>query len=197
MQSEILIIDIETTGLVPKGATWENEFQLFPHVVQISWIFEEQEKDFIIKPEGWIIPAEVSEIHGITQERAESEGVYFLEVVKEIANDATRAAKIAGHNLYFDLSIIKANVLKFGLSEFLQTILNPAFDKSKRIDTMNKTIKFVGAKFPDSNRLKFPRLEELYFKLFSEEFPAHNALEDCRAVKRCLPELIQKGIIQL
>lgn len=198
MQSEnILFLDIETTGLVPKGATYEADFLLFPHVVQLSWIVGEIEKDFIIRPEGWIIPAEATEIHGITQEIANEKGRRLIDVLEELIIDAKECPKIIGHNIYFDISIIKANALKLGLVAALQDHINPALDKTKRIDTMMKTIKFCGLKQEGSNRAKFPSLVDLYFKLFAEEFPAHNSMEDCRAMKRCLPELVKLGIIEL
>ena len=45
---------------------------------------------------------------------------------------------------------------------------------------------------------KFPTLEELYNKCFpGETFPAHDALEDVKACKRCIPVLVENGIIEL
>ena len=38
---------------------------------------------------------------------------------------------------------------------------------------------------------KYPRLEELYFKLFQENFDAHNALNDVKATARCFWELYE------
>ena len=70
--------------------------------------------------------------------------------------------------------------------------------KGKRIDTMMKTIRFVGACYENGKPGKFPKLEELYAKLFNgATFQAHNALEDVRALRKCLPELVQLGIIEL
>lgn len=63
---------------------------------------------------------------------------------------------------------------------------------------MMKTIKFVGALFSNGRPGKFPQLEELYSKLFpGETFPVHDALEDIRALRRCVPELVNLGIIEL
>ena len=70
-----------------------------------------------------------------------------------------------------------------------------ALDKSKRIDTMMKTIKFCGIKQNNSNRLKFPQLKELYWELFMEEFDAHKAGSDVMATKRCYERLVEIGII--
>lgn len=63
---------------------------------------------------------------------------------------------------------------------------------------MMKTIKFVGALYSNGRPGKYPKLEELYSKLFpGETFPAHDALEDIRALRRCVPELVNLGIIEL
>lgn len=70
--------------------------------------------------------------------------------------------------------------------------------KGKRIDTMMKTIKFVGELKENGKPGKFPKLSELYEKLFpGEHFPAHNALDDVRALVRCVPVLVDKGVIEL
>ena len=61
---------------------------------------------------------------------------------------------------------------------------------------MMKTIKFVGALYSNGRPGKYPKLEELYSKLFpGETFPAHDALEDVKACKRCIPVLVENGII--
>ncbi|MBR3480843.1 MAG: hypothetical protein IKH32_09190 [Prevotella sp.] len=43
---------------------------------------------------------------------------------------------------------------------------------------------------------KFPKLQELYWKLFGEDFDdAHNAMSDIEATERCFWELKKSGII--
>jgi DNA polymerase-3 subunit alpha len=69
-----------------------------------------------------------------------------------------------------------------------------SLDKSKRIDLMYKTIKFVGARKKNGSG-KFPTLIELYWKLFEKSFPAHDAGEDVKATKRCYDELVKMGMI--
>ena len=73
--SNICVFDCETTGLPPKGAKWDVDFAEFPNIVQLAWAVNEKERSFIIKPEGWKIPEASIEVHGITAERANAEGV--------------------------------------------------------------------------------------------------------------------------
>lgn len=191
-----LIFDTETCGLVPKGADYKTDFEQFPHIVQLSWYFNGEYHDYIIKPEVWTIPEEAAKIHGITTEIALEKGTPMPIILARFIRDCYDAEKLIAHNSYFDISVIKANLRReFGVDHEAITDSDLALDKSKRIDTMMKTIKFVGAKFKDGKVGKFPTLVELYTKLFGETFNAHNALDDVKATKRCYEELIRLKII--
>lgn len=193
----VLVFDSETTGLPAKGANYAVDFEQFPHVVQLAWWINGVHKSYIVKPDGWEIPEEATKIHGITTEQALKEGVPFAKIADEYIHDCMVADIIIGHNIYFDSSIIKANILRLGMPNYYNDLVEPAMDKSKRICTMMKTIKFVDAKFENGRGGKFPRLEELYEKLFDDSFPAHNAHEDVKATLRCVEELLKIGIIEI
>jgi len=196
--SDVCFFDAETTGIPAKGLKWESDFSQFPDIVQLSWKFGDIEKDYIIKPQGWDIPQEAAEIHGITTEIALEKGVPFSIVIDEFLTDAEKAPLISAHNIYFDTSMIKANVLHYCGKQYYDEMCDRALDKSKRIDTMMKTIKFVGALHTNGRLGKFPTLVELHEKLFpGETFEAHNALADVKALSRCLPKLVELGIIEL
>lgn len=196
--SDLLPFDTETTGLVPKGSKWESDFNQFPYIVSLSWIAGGYERDFIIKPDGWVIPIESSEIHGITMDVANENGVPMKDALIAFVTDCQKYPLLVAHNIYFDISIIKANIIRELGIEWYYLNADDALHKSKRIDTMKSSIKFVGATFANSKRLKFPSLEELYDKCFpGQSFPAHNSLEDVKAVVRCLPVLLENEIIQL
>ena len=48
----------------------------WPHAVQVGWILckpdgsVEEERDYIVKPDGWTIPDAAAKVHGITTDRA-------------------------------------------------------------------------------------------------------------------------------
>lgn len=47
-------------------------------------------------------------------------------------------------------------------------------------------------------KLKFPNLGELYARCFpGETFHAHDALDDTKAVARCLPVILELGLVEL
>ena len=192
-----LFFDTETTGLPPKNAKWSVDYMSFPHIVQLSWKCSDKDvvHDYIIKPDGYEIPVEATNIHGISTEKALKEGIFLKDVLDKFLKDCEDAIKVVGHNTYFDTSIIKANVLR--ITQEINTIerVIEAIHKSKRIDTMMKTIKFCSMKQRKGNRLKYPTLLELHNKLFNCSFDAHNAKEDVLATERCFNELVRIGVI--
>lgn len=196
--NNICFYDVETTGVVAKGLEWDKDFMSFPKVVQLSWYINGIEKDYIIQPEGWEIPPEVVAIHGISTEMAHEKGVPFASIIDEFIEDCEHAYLLIGHNIYFDTSILKAMILRIMGREYYDRKVDSALYKGKRIDTMYKTIKFVGAKKANGAGGKFPSLVELYAKVFDgATFPAHNSLEDVRALVRCIPFLVENGLIEL
>ena len=194
----VLFFDCETTGIPERNWRWEEDFDKFPHIVQLSWMHGNIVENHIIRPEGWEIPESTVEVHGITTEYALEHGEPFAGVVDMFINDCHDAALICGHNIYFDTSIIKANILRdLGSEYYSASGVRDALDKGKRIDTMRSTMKWVDARMANG-RLKFPNLSELYSRCFpGESFPAHDALEDVKAVARCLPVLVEQGLVEL
>ena len=191
-----VIFDTETTGIPPKGSHWEKDFMQFPYIVQLSWKRSDQVhvNDYIIN-NGVDIPEAATAVHGITQERVDASNHTFFEVVSFFLHDCKHADHIIAHNGYFDISITKANILRdYGRGSLFEKALE-RLHKDKRIDTMMKTIKFCSIPFANGKGTKWPKLEELYFKLFNESFPAHNAKEDVLATERCYLELVKRGII--
>lgn len=195
---DVLFFDTETTGIPDRSAKWDVDFADYPHIVQIAWMRGEKMESHIIRPDGWTIPDDVVSVHGITTEFALANGEPFAAVVDQFIQDAHDAGLICAHNIHFDTSIIKANILReLGREYYDANDVESALYKGKRIDTMRPTMKWVDAR-TETNRLKFPKLEELYDRCFpGETFPAHDALEDVKAVARCLPVILENGLVEL
>ena len=191
---QILYFDTETTGLPPKDAKWETDYEQFPRICQLSWIYAGREENHIIRPDGWVIPQEATDVHGITNEYAQEHGEPLADVMGKFIADCYTAKLICGHNVYFDISTVKSELMrKASFDQFA----DDALYKGKRIDTMRPTMKWVDARMANG-RLKFPNLSELYSRCFpGETFPAHNAIEDVKAVARCLPVIVELGLVEL
>ena len=74
-----LFYDTETTGLPDWHQPSDGPQQ--PHIVQLAACLVDLDTretidsmDMIIRPDGWVIPDDVAEVHGITTERATAEG---------------------------------------------------------------------------------------------------------------------------
>lgn len=196
--NDVLFFDTETTGIPDRSFKWDTDYAQYPHVVQLAWIHGCKVESHIIKPDGWEIPDETVEIHGISMEKAMTEGEPFAVVVDKFITDCLDAGLICGHNIHFDTAIIKANILReLGREYYDANDVESALYKGKRIDTMRPTMKWVDARMANG-RLKFPNLTELYSRCFpGQTFPAHDALEDAKAVARCLPVILAMNLVEL
>ena len=195
---DVLFFDTETTGIPDRAHKWDVDFMEYPHVVQMAWIHGCKVENHIIRPDGWEIPQETVDVHGITTEYALEHGEPFASVVDMFIQDCHDAGLICGHNIHFDTGIVKANILReLGREYYDANDVETALYKGKRIDTMRPTMKWVDARMANG-RLKFPNLSELYSRCFpGETFPAHDAIEDVKAVARCLPVILELGLVEL
>ena len=195
---DVLFFDTETTGIPDRSAKWDVDFMEYPRIVQMAWMIGDRAESHIIRPDGWEIPEETVEIHGITTEYAMEHGEPFVFVIDRFIAFAQKAGLLCGHNIHFDTGIVKANILReLGHEYYDANDVESALFKGKRIDTMRPTMKWVDARM-SNGRLKFPNLGELYSRCFpGETFPAHDALADTKAVARCLPVILELGLVEL
>lgn len=195
---DVLFFDTETTGIPDRSAKWDVDFMTYPRIVQIAWMIGEHSESHIIRPEGWEIPEETVAVHGITTEYAMENGEPFVFVMDRFIAFAQKAGLLCGHNIHFDTGIIKANILReLGHEYYDANDVEQALFKGKRIDTMRSTMKWVDAR-NTWGKLKFPNLGELYARCFpGETFHAHDALDDTKAVARCLPVIHALGLVEL
>ena len=115
-----VIFDVETTGLPKNRKASIYEKELWPHIVQISWIVIDiidgtvlDIKDHIIKlPENMIIPEDSTKVHGITTEIMIKSGVDIKEILIDFQNDIYNSEIIVAHNIEFDESVIGVESLR-------------------------------------------------------------------------------------
>jgi len=124
-----LFFDTETTGLPRSHHVSVRNLENWPRVVQIAWLTYSDagrllsENDYIIKPEGFVIPKDATKIHGITTKKALAEGYDLNIVLTQFAQDVKKANLIVAHNIDFDEKIISAEFLrKKNTSYFIQEI---------------------------------------------------------------------------
>lgn len=199
-----LVFDTETTGLAKTQIISPSTIHLWPHIVQFSYIVYDTEsnkivkiKDSIIKvPDSFIITEENTKIHGITTEISLTKGTSLLPVLEEFFADFDSADHIVGHNVSFDINMIKAELqrlIMISSDKKLQEYLTTINTSTKFYCTMQETIELCAIEMKDKyGRLykKFPKLVELYQKMFGvTPKNLHNSLNDVIVCLRCFIKL--------
>ena len=192
-----LIFDTETTGLPRDYKAPLTDFDNWPRMVQVAWQLHDVQgnlissNSIIVKPDGYTIPFNAVQIHGITNERAVEEGQDLKAVLQEFADAVKQSTYLCGHNIEFDNNIIGSELLRCGFDNLL---VNKPF-----IDTKNdQTTEFCALPGGRGGKFKWPTLTELYSKLFNESFEeAHNAAFDVLATGKVFFEIVKRGITKV
>lgn len=175
----ILFFDTETTGLprdryVPAKDGADN----WPDIVSIAWMIVDEHRKLlkskyvIVKPEGWTIPADSTEIHGITQEKAQTEGVFLRSILEEFQQDMLKCKYIVAHNMNFDRNVLDNAALWRAQRAPLRWMT--CFCTAEIGKNLTKV------PFPSGRGFKYPRLAELYTFVTHKQpnVDLHNALFD-------------------
>tara|TARA_B100000795_G_scaffold267843_2_gene253535 strand:+ start:1122 stop:1751 length:630 start_codon:yes stop_codon:yes gene_type:complete len=183
-----LIFDVETTGLPTKWNAKIDDTNAWPYIVQFSWLLYDTEtmdllkmEDHLIKLDGMEIPAASTKIHGITTEMVNEKGKDIKQILSKFYDDLNDSSIIVAHNLKFDKSMV--------LVESLRNKMDDLFDDKVDFCTMLYGEKLCGLtrkNYRNEVVSKFPKLIELYKKLF-DEIPSnlHNSLYDVLVCFRC------------
>ena len=189
-----LIFDTETTGLPQNYNAPLTDFENWPRLVQIAWQLHDmrgnliRNRNLIIKPDGFTIPYNSVQIHGITTERALEEGLDIKEVLAMFEEDIKEATFGIGHNIEFDYNIVG--------SEFLRAGLTNALEPLEPLDTKLVSTDFCAIPGGRGGQYKWPTLTELHQKLFGKGFDdAHDAAYDVDATARCFFGLLKEGVV--
>jgi|SRR5690554_2101196 len=187
-----LFFDTETTGLPRNWKAPVTDLNNWPRLVQLAYLYQDSNGnkisggDFIIKPEGFTIPTEASRVHGITTARALQEGQSITSVLQEFNSLIKQAKYLVAHNISFDENILGSELIRTGMQNTL-----PA---KAKICTMQRTTDFC--RLPGPYGYKWPRLDELHYKLFKTDFAgAHDAAVDVTVTAKCFWELKRLRII--
>jgi DNA polymerase-3 subunit alpha len=192
-----LIFDTETTGLPRSYNAPLTDSDNWPRIVQIAWQLHDysgnliNQQSIIVKPDGFTIPFNSIQVHGITNERAHEEGEDLRTAIETFSKIIEQCTYVCGHNIEFDLNIVGAELIRLGL--------NDIFSKKQIIDTKNdQTTEYCAIPGGKGGKFKWPSLTELYQKLFNASFDeAHNAPFDVEATTKVFFEIIKRNIIRV
>lgn len=172
----ILFYDTETTGLTNFRQGPEHPSQ--PHIVQLAAILindgeEAETLNVIVRPDGYEIPEEASNVHGITQDRAFSDGIPLWKAVWQFDRMLMQASRRVAHNRAFDDLVLRSAYHRLRMPNPLNEV-----DSFCTMEATTPICKLPGR----YGSYKWPKLEEAYRHFFSKDMEgAHDALVDVRA----------------
>lgn len=177
--SKILFFDTETTGIPDWKIPSDDPTQ--PHIVQLAALLCDSESqevlesmDVIVAPNGWVIPDETIELHGITNERAAEEGIDEKDALYMFLSLYEQCDLRVAHNTTFDNRIIR-----IALKRYLPDVISDEEwkDKDRYYCTLMNARKIMGG---NSGH----KLEEVYKHFIGERLVgAHSAMNDTRACR--------------
>jgi len=182
-----VVVDTETSGVGKTDTVLQLAYQTFDAEGKpLDWF-----SGYFAPPWEYEIHPEALKVNGLTKEFILEKGYRGSQIhsrLDRIRIFALDGAIIVGHNISFDLRMIRQDMRRYGITE----IHNEVSFCTKN----NREIKsYVGATDINNNP-KAPSLAELHTRLFGESIQgAHDALADVRATSRCFFELKRLGIV--
>ncbi|MFT6933882.1 MAG: DNA polymerase-3 subunit alpha [Maribacter sp.] len=186
-----LIFDTETTGLPKNWNAPYTDTDNWPRCIQIAWQLHDEmgklveHEDYLVRPDGFNIPYDAEQIHGISTALAEQKGISLSAVLEKFNAAMAKTKFIIGQNVKFDLNIMGAEFHRLGVENPLQEL--PVLDTCT--EHTAKLCQIAGGR---GGKFKLPTLTELHQHLFNKPFgEAHNATADVEATTRCFLELVR------
>lgn len=151
-----IIVDTENTGLFDYKAPADAPHQ--PRLAEISMIFAdenlevEREYTALIKPDGWVMPPEATEIHGLTHDMLMKKGIPAAEAL-QVYNAAIAERRVmAAHNAQHDAKQIRGELRRAGLPDL--------FEAAPNLCTMRSLVKVCQIPQQGRGGYKWPSLQE-------------------------------------
>ena len=167
-----MVLDTETTGFYDYDRVLQLSYILF-NDVQTLKTFDHYVK---IHPS---IKIRNSEIHGITNEICKTQGIPISEVLEMFCYDLEITKALIGHNLQFDIRMLKSEFNRLTLDCDVMTCI-----------PIEDTMHLGKLKYPKGTPMKLGNLHRLEFNKEMEN--AHNALYDVIATMNIYKNLIKQ-----
>lgn len=200
----VLIIDTETNGLPLDHNKDFHHTNNWPRLLQLSWmvckklnteplisytwhqLFLLKRDTRNIRPFNFDLDQDSTLIHGITKDFLLEAGDELKTVLLDFLDIAAKCDTIIGHNIDFDLNVIKCEMKRCGISE--TTVL-----ENKSYCTMKNSKDHCEIGEPP---YKYPSLSETYNHFFNKQIGIdHNSVFDAFITMKCYNKL--KIIIEM
>ncbi len=185
-----IFYDTETTGLPLWNDPSEDPRQ--PHMVQLAALMVDLSTgkdlaslDFIIRPAGWEITQEMTDIHGISHEMAMDLGISEKTAAEALFDFIGNRLRI-GHNESFDARILRIAAMRYFGESVADTWKAQSAECTARLTTKICNLPPTPAmRAAGRHHNKTPNLQEAHKHFFGVEFEnAHSAISDVIACKK-------------
>ena len=177
-----LFIDTETTGIPIWDRRSDHPSQ--PRIIQLAAILTDSEGkklsvlDTLIKPDGWVVPANITDLTGLTTARCVAGGVPMDRALSILMALWTLSTVRVSHGQAFDTRMVRIEIKRSDLPWATDTLAD-GYKTAPNFCTLHKSRPIC--KLPGN---KPPKLGEAYRHFMGKEIEgAHDAYADAMAVK--------------
>jgi DNA polymerase-3 subunit epsilon len=187
-----LVVDVETSGITDYRKPADAEGQ--PYLASLAMIFlddqlaVEREQQFLIKPDGWVMPKEAEAINGLSTEHLTANGVPVRDALLAYSLAIEAGYVVVGFNVQFDAKIIRGSLRRNNLPDL--------FEKTATICVMRGLVGVC--KIPYANGrggFKFPKLAEAMAHFKIPQDGHHTAMGDARSALALFLKGMEIGVM--
>ena len=204
---KVLVFDTETSGLPEKEASIYDKSK-WPYIIQLSYILYDLsnntsliKNNYIKLDESVTISQESFNIHNISREILNVQGINIVPALKEFNECLKLCDIVVGHNISFDKRLIFVECFRHNVTQYFTQFINNQKIHKPEFCTMKNTTQFCKLeRLSKTNQVynKMPKLSELYLILFpNESLPTnlHNSLIDVAMTLRCYVKYVYNSDI--
>lgn len=184
-----ITFDIETTGLPNRKGfdLYYSPQEIYNYdssrIIQLAYLISDENGEVqkrvskVVLPDNFLI--ENSHIHGISQKRAESEGIGVKIILEQFGKDLEGCQRLVAHNILFDFNILLSECYRYGMRSVIERL-----EKVEKYCTMTEGKRRMLSK-------KTPKLVELYAYYYPEEKweQIHDAMDDVEKCFSCYKKM--------
>lgn len=181
--TKFVVFDTEGSGLFNFALPADDPTQLrlaqFSAVVTDDDLNVDREINLYVRPDGWNMQDDATEINGLTDEFLEEHGIPVLDVLKVYTDLVDEGYCFAAYNAQHDCKAMRSELRRAGLDDRFEDTLNTCLMRSCN-----------PLKIPKSNGKRgSPRLRDAcdHFGIVNEK--EHDGLNDARAAYQILLKL--------
>lgn len=197
---KVLVFDTETTGLIPRRYESISEC---PYILQLACILYDTKTNHVIDvineyvsiSDNIEIPERVTEINKITRELLVEKGKDINGILDKFYNLLGRCDMILGHNVDFDVKMIKLEFQRN--SKVMEDNMIQKLYKYYCTMKSGTALCQIQCENKYGKYFKYPRLEELYYHLF-KKLPEnlHDAYTDIVVCLQCYMNMEHEKMIE-